>query len=59
MPNKIDDEVRRLNVVASVSLIKRIDEWRRREPDIPNISESIRRLLELGLENTKKTGKHK
>jgi hypothetical protein len=27
-----------------------VDEWRRRQPDIPNVSESIRRLVTQALE---------
>jgi hypothetical protein len=30
--------------------VKKIDDWRRREPDLPNLSEAIRRLVEMGLE---------
>jgi len=31
---------------ASPQLIKAIDEWRRRQPDLPSRSEAARRLLE-------------
>lgn len=43
-----------------------VNEWRRRQPDLPNKSEAVRRLIELGLaaaagkappERTKKRGK--
>jgi hypothetical protein len=30
-------------------LLKRIDEWRRKQQDIPNRPEAVRRLVELGL----------
>ena len=54
MPHKLDDEIQRLNMVAPTSWVKKIDDWRRREPDLPNLSEAIRRLVELGLEAAKK-----
>lgn len=57
MPPKLEDETRRLNMVAPVSWVKKIDDWRRQQPDLPNISEAIRRLVDLGLEGTKKGGK--
>lgn len=51
MPPKLDPETetRRLNLVASASWVKKIDDWRRHQPDLPNISEAIRRLVEIGL----------
>jgi hypothetical protein len=58
MPPKLDDETKRLNMVAPASWVKKIDDWRRQQPDLPNISEAVRRLVEAGLEATKKGGKH-
>ena len=52
--HKLDDEIQRLNMVVPASWAKRVDDWRRREPDLPNLSEAIRRLVELGLESVKK-----
>jgi hypothetical protein len=57
MPTKLDDEIQRLNMVAPASWMKKIDDWRRKEPDLPNLSEAIRRLVELGLEAAKKDRK--
>ena len=54
MPHKLDDEIQRLNMVAPAAWVKNIDDWRRREPDLPNLSEAIRRLVEMGLESAKK-----
>jgi hypothetical protein len=51
MPAKLDEEIQRLNLVAPTSWVKKIDDWRRREPDLPNLSEAIRRLVEMGLES--------
>ena len=57
MPTKLDDEIQRLNMVAPAAWVKKIDDWRRREPDLPNLSEAVRRLVDMGLENAKKSGK--
>jgi hypothetical protein len=53
MPPKLEDETKRFNMVAPASWLKKIDEWRRHQPDLPNVSEAIRRLVELGLEASK------
>jgi hypothetical protein len=45
----LDDETKRINMVASAAWVKKIDDWRRQQPDLPNISEAICRLVELGL----------
>ncbi|MCK1685626.1 hypothetical protein [Bradyrhizobium sp. 145] len=57
MPPKLETETKRLNMVAPGSWVKKIDEWRRQQPDLPNISEAIRRLVDLGLEASKKLSK--
>jgi hypothetical protein len=54
MTNKLDDEVRRLQLIAPTSWVQRIDDWRRKEPDLPNLSEAIRRLVDMALEGAKK-----
>ena len=54
MPKKLDDEIQRLHMVVPTALIEKVDAWRRREPDLPNLSEAIRRLVEMGLESAKK-----
>jgi hypothetical protein len=55
MPPKLDadTETKRLNLVAPASWVRKIDDWRRQQPDLPNISEAIRRLVELGLKAKK------
>jgi hypothetical protein len=58
MPTKLDDEIQRLNMVAPAAWVKKIDDWRRREPDLPNLSEAIRRLVDMGLESAKKARQH-
>ena len=54
MPKKLDDEIQRLHMVVPTALIEKVDAWRRREDDLPNLSEAIRRLVEMGLEFAKK-----
>lgn len=57
MPAKLDPEEekpKRLNIVAPNSWVKKVDAWRRDQPDLPNASEAIRRLVEMGLEAGKK-----
>jgi len=36
-----------------------IDEWRGKQPGVPNRSEAIRRLIELGLKSSEKDKKSK
>lgn len=52
MPPKLDTESKseRVPFVAPASWLKRIDDWRRQQPDIPNRSEAIRRLVDLALD---------
>jgi hypothetical protein len=57
MPNKLDDEIQRLNMVVPTRWVEKVDNWRRKEPDLPNLSEAIRRLVEMGLEGAKKDRK--
>jgi hypothetical protein len=39
----------RANLVAPVSWVRKIEAWRRQQDDFPNLSEAIRRLVEIGL----------
>jgi len=51
MPPKLEDEVKRVAVITPRSLLSRIEDWRRAQPDpIPNLSEAYRRLIEKGLD---------
>ena len=46
-----DDKMdQRLQLVTSAAFLKRVDDWRRKQEDLPNRSEAIRRLVERGLE---------
>jgi metal-responsive CopG/Arc/MetJ family transcriptional regulator len=49
MPPKIANRTRRVNVIMPDELVKEIDDWRRRQPELPNISEAIRRMVEAGI----------
>jgi len=47
---KLAAEVRKLNINAPVEWIARINHWRRSQPDVPSLSESIRRLVSQALD---------
>lgn len=38
-----------LNIRFDQALLKRVDEWRRRQPDLPGRTEAVRRLVVLSL----------
>jgi uncharacterized protein len=46
----------RFEMRLDVESVERIDEWRRKEPDLPSRAEAIRRLVDLGLQ-VKRKGK--
>jgi hypothetical protein len=54
MPPKLDDETKRINMVVPAAWLKKVDDWRRHQPDLPNISEAIRRLVEMALKTKQK-----
>ena len=39
----------RIHLMMTAAELRSIDEWRRREPDLPGRSEAIRRLVRLGI----------
>jgi metal-responsive CopG/Arc/MetJ family transcriptional regulator len=43
----------RIPVMMSSEEVAAIDEWRRKNPDLPSRSEAIRRLVEMGLKAKK------
>lgn len=47
----------RLQLVVSKEFVRQVDEWRRQQADLPNRSEAIRRLTELGLKQAPKPSK--
>ena len=54
MPPKLDDDIKRLNIIVPAAWARRVDNWRRHQDDLPNFSEAIRRLVEIALEREKK-----
>ena len=59
MVAKLASAVQRLNLIAPMDWLKRIDAWRRHQPDLPSRSEAIRRLVDLGLEAGERRDKSK
>ena len=55
MPPKLDDDIKRLNIIVPAAWARRVDNWRRHQDDLPNFSEAVRRLVELALDREKKT----
>jgi DNA topoisomerase VI subunit B len=53
---KLAAEVRKLNINAPVEWIRRIDTWRGQQPDVPSLSESIRRLVSQSLDAAERKG---
>lgn len=53
MPRKLDQDsdTERVQIVAPASWLAKIDEWRRTQPKIPNRSDAIRQLVEIGLKS--------
>jgi hypothetical protein len=43
------NKLNRFEMRADDDFIRAVDEWRRKQPDIPGRAEAIRRLVELGL----------
>lgn len=44
-----ESKLLRFEMRADEKFMKAVDDWRRKESDVPNRSEAIRRLVELGL----------
>jgi metal-responsive CopG/Arc/MetJ family transcriptional regulator len=54
MVAKLAEVVRRINLVAPEEWLRRIDRWRKHQTGLPNRSEAIRRLTEIGLDTEAK-----
>jgi hypothetical protein len=52
VPPKLEEEssTERVQIVATARWMKRVDDWRRRHPDLPNRSAAIRMLVEEALD---------
>ena len=51
-----DNDIRRINLAVTAAWAKKVEDWRRHQPDLPNMSEAIRRLVEMSLEREAKKG---
>ena len=58
MTEKIDNPEKILLYISS-ELKTTVDEWRGKQPGVPNRSAAIRRLIELGLKSSEKDKKSK
>jgi hypothetical protein len=43
------DKRKRFEMRADEAFLKAVDDWRRKQPDLPPRAEAVRRLVELGL----------
>lgn len=59
MPPKLANSVRKVNLIAPSDLLERVDNFRRHLPGLPNRSEAIRKLIEMGLEAAERKPKAK
>lgn len=60
VPPKLEDDstTERIQIVATARWSKRVDDWRRKHPDMPNKSAAIRMLVEQALDaDDAKSGK--
>jgi hypothetical protein len=44
--------VNRLQLVVTPDFLASVDDWRRQQPDLPNRSEAIRRMVEIASRNS-------
>jgi hypothetical protein len=49
----------RIQLVVSKGQVRKIDEWRRQQPDLPSRSEAIRRLIDAGLDSVSNGAKQR
>lgn len=59
MPPKLANSVRKVNLITPADLLERIDAYRRHHSGLPNRSEAIRELIEMGLQAAEKKPKAK
>jgi uncharacterized protein len=51
-PDSSETKTERFELRITSELLVRIDEWRRKQVDLPSRSEAFRRLVELGLSSS-------
>jgi hypothetical protein len=49
----MDEKTERFEMRVPASFLKVVDEWRRKQPELPSRAEAIRRLVEIGLKAKK------
>jgi uncharacterized protein len=51
----MDEKTERFEMRVPSSFLKKIDDWRRKHPDLPSRAEAIRSLVEQALQKREKT----
>lgn len=46
----VEEKTERFEMRVPASFLKTVDDWRRKQADLPSRAEAIRRLVEMGLE---------
>jgi metal-responsive CopG/Arc/MetJ family transcriptional regulator len=49
-----EEQTERLQMRVSKAFLRLVDDWRRKQEDLPNRSEAIRRLVEQALDKKKR-----
>jgi hypothetical protein len=49
-PLKPDGKTKRITIAVPSEWVQRLEEWRRKQAGLPNVSEAIRTLVELGMQ---------
>jgi metal-responsive CopG/Arc/MetJ family transcriptional regulator len=47
--HRAERQSERFNMKTSPEFLARLDKWRRKQPDLPNRSEAVRRLVEAAM----------
>ena len=50
----LEDDIKRLNLVVPTAWVRKVDDWRRRQPALPSFSAAVRRLVEQAIDGEKK-----
>lgn len=50
MPPKMPEEMHRLNMLVPARIMRRVDQWRRKQPKLGTVSEDMRKVIEAGIE---------
>jgi hypothetical protein len=50
MPPKSPEETTRLNLLVPTRVMRRIDAWRRKQPQLQTLSEVVRQVMDAGIE---------